>query len=149
MPDRKQLEFLENMAAEQADAQAVQLAKARQQLAAAEKQLEMLKKYMGGYRNQLGEKLGASMNVEMLRGHQRFMVNIENAVRQQELEVARRRTNADAVQRAWQASERRRQGFRIMSTKLVQKEARAADRVLQKQSDEFAARGAQRAAETH
>ncbi len=144
MPDRKQLAFLENLAAEQSDAQAVQLSKARQALEAAEKQLAMLRRYQGGYRAQIGEKLEASIGIESLRGHQRFLQNIEKAVHQQELEVARRRTHVDAVERAWRESERRRQGFRVLGTKLARHAQRAHDRHLQKQNDEFAARNLQR-----
>jgi|GEM_PF-1975230 len=149
MPDPRQLDFLENLAAERSDALAVQLAKARQALQAAEQQLDLLQKYAGGYRTQLGTKLEASLEIEALRGHQRFMQNIAKAIRQQELEVARRRVQADASERAWQDSERRRQGFRVMGTQLALRARRDADRAAQRQTDEFATRGAARNAVDH
>ena len=144
MPEARQLTFLENLAAEKSDLQAVQLAKARQALKAAEEQLAQLLRYEGGYNAQLGQKLEASMAIDALRGHHRFMQNVAHAVRQQELEVARRRANADAIERVWQETERRRQGFRIMAVKATTAAQRADARLQQKNNDEFAARLQQR-----
>lgn len=149
MPDPRQLGFLENLAAERSEALAIQLAKARQALHAADQQLAMLEQYAGGYRTQLGTKLEASLEIEALRGHQRFMQNIQQAIRQQELEVARRRVQADACERAWQDSERRRQGFHVLGTKLATRARRTADLADQKLSDEFASRGATRTSADH
>ena len=59
MPERRQLAFLESLAAERCEAQAVQLARARQALDAADKQLTVLRNYESGYHTQLGDKLGA------------------------------------------------------------------------------------------
>lgn len=140
MPEARQLTFLEKLEAEKSDTHAVQLAKARQALNTAEAQLSQLKTYEAGYHGQLSDKLGASMTVDMLRGHHRFMANIALAVRQQELEVARRRANVDAIHRVWQEIERRRQGFRVMADKVERASRRVEDRRVQKSSDEFAAR---------
>ncbi len=140
MPEPKQLTFLENLAAEKADVQAVQLAKARQALNAAEAQLVQLQRYESGYNQQLGDKLERAMTIDALRGHHRFMQNVANAVRAQELEVARRRAYADAIERVWQETERRRQGFRVMSNKIVESERLAEARRQQKNNDEFSAR---------
>lgn len=140
MPEPKQLTFLENLAAEKADVQAVQLAKARQAQAAAEEQLVQLQRYEAGYNQQLGDKLERAMTIDALRGHHRFMQNVANAVRQQELEVARRRAYTDAVERVWRESERRRQGFRVMADKIAEAERLAEARRQQKNNDEFASR---------
>lgn len=140
MPEPRQLTFLENLAAEKSEVQAVQLAKARQALAAAEEQLLQLQRYEAGYNTQLGEKLEAAMTIDALRAHHRFMQNVANAVRQQELEVARRRAYADAIERVWRETERRRQGFNVMARKMAATERRADDRRVQKTNDEFAAR---------
>lgn len=140
MPDRRQLDLLANLAAEKSDAHAVQLAKARTALTAAEKQHTMLVEYRDAYRTQICDRLEASVSIEVLRGHQRFLANVEQAVCQQDLEVARRRAQADAVERAWQDSERRRHGFQVMGTRLDMREQRDRDRASQKQSDELAAR---------
>lgn len=140
MPERKQLAFLESLAAERSDAHAAQLAKARQALAAAEQQLVLLQRYESGYHVQLGEKLDVAVAIETLRGHHRFMQNVAHAVRQQELEVARRRANADAIERVWQDSERRRQGFGVMVSKAADAGRKADTRRQQKHNDEFATR---------
>ena len=140
MPEPKQLSFLENLAAEKSDAQAVQLARARQALHAADEQLAQLRKYESGYHDLLGDKLERAMTIDALRGHHRFMQNVANAVRQQEIEVARRRAYAGAIERLWQDSERRRQGFRVMAGKAAEAERRADARRQQKNNDEFAAR---------
>jgi len=140
MPAAKQLTFLENLAAEKADAHALQLAKARQALRAAEDQLAQLQQYEKAYSAQLGEKLEASMAIDALRGHHRFMQNVAQAVRQQELEVARRRAYADAIERVWQETERRRQGFRVMSNKATAAVRIADARRQQKTDDEFSTR---------
>jgi flagellar export protein FliJ len=137
MPEAKQLTFLEKLAAEKAEAQAVQLAKARRALTAAEDQLAQLQRYEAGYHTQLGEKLETSVPIDTLRGHHRFMHNVAHAVRQQEVEVARRRAYVDAVQRVWQETERRRQGFRVLADKVVKSERREDARRLQKTDDEF------------
>jgi flagellar FliJ protein len=140
MPDTRQLSFLEKLEAEKSDAHAVQLAKARQSLAAAEAQLEQLRRYEAGYRTQLSDKLEHAVTIDTLRGHHRFIQNVANAVRAQELEVARRRANADAIHRVWMEIERRRQGFRVMAEKAARAARVADDRQQQKSNDEFAAR---------
>lgn len=140
MPEPKQLTFLENLAAEKSDAQAAQLAKARQALRQATDQLDQLRKYESGYNDQLGGKLERAMTIDALRGHHRFMQNVASAVRQQELEVARRKAYADATERVWQETERRRQGFRVMADKAADAERLAESRRQQKTNDEFAAR---------
>ncbi len=140
MPESRQLSFLENLAAEKADAQAMQLAKARQALNAAQEQLTQLQRYEGGYNSQLGDRLERSMTIDALRGHHKFMQNVANAVRQQELEVARRRAYADAMERVWQETERRRQGFRVMAVKAAALDRFAESRRQQKNNDEFSAR---------
>ncbi len=140
MPEARQLNFLEKLAAEKSDAHAAQLARARAALAQAEAKLAQLQRYESGYHTQLGDKLGNALTVDVLRGHHRFMQNVTLAVRQQEVEVARRRANADAIRRVWQETERRRQGFRVMAEKAVQIERQHEERQLQKNSDEFASR---------
>jgi flagellar FliJ protein len=140
MPDPKQLTFLENRAAEKSEVQAVQLASARKALDAATKQLAQLQQYESGYTNQLGERLGASMTIDALRGHQRFLLNVASAVRQQELEVAKRRAYVLAIERVWQETERRRQGFRVLATKVTDAARLVETRRQQKSNDEFAAR---------
>ncbi len=140
MPDARQLTLLEKLAAEKSDAQAVQLAHARQALNAAMDQLRQLQRYASGYQDQLGGKLERSMPIDALRDHHRFMQNFANAVRQQELEVARRRAHADAIERLWQDSERRRQGFRTMAHRAAALDRLAESRRQQKHNDEFAAR---------
>ena len=143
MPEPRQLEFLEKLAADRSDVQAAQLARARHALADAESKLQQLQRYESGYHTQLGARLAAPVEIDTLRGHHRFMQNVALAVRQQEIEVARRRANVDAVHRVWQETERRRQGFRVMAEKAVRIEHRNDERKLQKNNDEFAARNAQ------
>ena len=140
MPEARQLTFLEKLEAEKSEAHAVQLAKARQALTAAEGQLEQLRRYEAGYHTQLSDKLGNAVAIDMLRGHHRFMQNVANAIRQQEVEVARRRANADAIQRVWQQIEQRRQAFRVMAEKAARTARAGEHRRLQKTSDEFASR---------
>lgn len=140
MPDRKQLTCLENLAAEKSEVQAMQLASARKTLDAALKQLEQLQQYESGYTNQLGERLEAAMTIDALRGHQRFLLNVASAVRQQELEVAKRQAHVVAVERVWQETERRRQGFRVLATKVTEAARAVESRRQQKNNDEFAAR---------
>lgn len=140
MPDPRQLGFLEKLSAEKAEAQAIQLARARASLAQAEEQLGMLRRYEGGYHVQLEAKFASAISADTLTGHHRFMKNVASAVRQQETEVARRAAMVEAVQRLWQESERRRQGFRIMAEKATSVARLAEERRLQKSSDEFAAR---------
>jgi len=140
VPEPRQLEFLEKLAAEKSDVQAAQLARARAVLAQAEEKLAQLQRYEAGYHQQLSDKLGNALTIDALRGHHRFMQNVALAVRQQEVEVARRRANADAVYRVWQETERRRQGFRVMAEKAVRIERQNDERRLQKTTDEFASR---------
>lgn len=140
MPEPKQLTFLEKLAADKSDEQAIQLAKARRAVTAAEEQLAQLQQYETNYNLQLGEKLEAAMAIDALRGHHKFMQNIAHAVRQQELEVARRRAFADAIERVWRETERRRQGFKVMSNKLSAQVSRAETRRQQKMNDDFAIR---------
>lgn len=140
MPEARQLVFLEKLTAEKSELQAVQLAKARAALNQAEDQLAQLKRYEAGYHDQLTDKFDNAMAADTIRGHHRFMHNVANAIRQQEVEVARRRANCEAVQRIWQETERRRQGFRVMAEQADRVERWKDERRLQKTSDEFASR---------
>jgi flagellar FliJ protein len=140
MPAPRQLQFLEKIEADKSDMQAALLGRARVALTAAEAQLTQLKRYEDSYNDQLATKLENAITIDALRGHHRFMNNIAQAVRAQELEVARRRTNADAIERVWQEIERRRQAFRLMAEKAERDERRVEDRRQQKLSDEFASR---------
>lgn len=140
MPEPKRLTLLESLAAEMSDAQAVELAHAREALNAAEEQLRLLRCYEAGYHDQLGDQLGRAMAIDALRGHHRFMQDVGHAVRQQELEVARRRASADASERVWQDAERRRQGFRVMAHRAAALDRLAESRRQQKHNDEFSAR---------
>jgi flagellar protein FliJ len=140
MPDTRQLQFLEKIEGDKSDAQAALLAKARMALTAAEAQLAQLKRYEDGYNDQMTAKLGHAISIDALRGHHRFMNNIAQAVRAQDLEVARRRANADAIERVWREFERRRQAFRLMAEKAARDERLLEDRRQQKLSDEFASR---------
>ena len=140
MPEPKQLTFLEKLAADKSDTHAIALAKARQALRMADEQLVQLQRYEKSYNDQLGERLENALSIDALRGHHRFMQNIANAVRQQDLEVARRRAYADAMERVWQESERRRQGFRVLAGKAAEVERRADERREQKTNDEISAR---------
>ena len=140
MPEPKQLTFLEKLAADKSDTHAIALAKARQALRMADEQLVQLQRYEKSYNDQLGERLENALSIDALRGHHRFMQNIANAVRQQDLEVARRRAYADAMERVWQESERRRQGCRVLAGKAAEVERRADERREQKTNDEISAR---------
>ncbi len=140
MPESRQLTFLEKLAGEKSDVQAVQLAAARRALSAAVEQLDQLQRYETSYNHQLGDKLEQAMTIDALRGHHRFMQNVTNAVRQQELEVARRKAYADAIERVWQETERRRQGFRVLADKATEATRLADSRRQQKTNDEFAGR---------
>jgi len=144
MPEPRQLDFLERLAAEKSEVHAVQLARARDALAQAEAKLAQLQRYEAGYHTQLEGKLENAVTIDTLRGHHRFMQNVAAAVRQQEVEVARRRANADAIHRVWQETERRRQGFHVMAERAARIERLNGERKLQKTNDEFASRNVQR-----
>jgi len=140
MPERRQLTFLAKLEGDKSDAHAAQLAKAKQALTVAEAQLAQLKQYEAGYHTQLSDRLENAVTIDALRGHHRFMQNVAMAIRQQEVEVARRRANADAIHRVWQEVERRRQAFRIMADKAADAVRLDENRRQQKTSDEFASR---------
>lgn len=137
MPVPSQLHFLERLEAEKSEVHAVQLAQARQALTAAEAQLAQLKQYEGSYHTQLSDKLEHAVTIDTLQGHHRFMQNIAHAVRQQEIEVARRQTVVEAIGRVWQEIERRRQGFRVMADKAARTARLDEERRSQKVSDEL------------
>jgi flagellar FliJ protein len=99
-----------------------------------------LRTYESSYHAQLAGKLRHAVFVETLRGHHRFMQNISHAIRQQEVEVARRQTAVETIRRVWQEVERRRQGFRVMADKAAQVARRVEERRSQKLSDEASSR---------
>jgi flagellar FliJ protein len=144
MAEIGQLAFLEKLEAGKSDAYAAQLAKARMASDAAEAQLEQLRRYESSYHGQLSGKLAAAVSIDTLRSHHRFMQNVAHAIRQQELEVARRLANTDAIERVWREIERRRQGFRVMAEKAARLAHRTEDQRQQKLNDEYATRIAQR-----
>lgn len=124
--------------AEQSSARA--LGEAQQRLAAAEQKLADLKNYHAEYQRAFMARGKAGQTVTALRDFQAFLARLDEAVRQQEKNVASARDQVALQRRNWQGAARQVKAVESVVERWQDAERQAEDRRDQKDTDERAQR---------
>ena len=136
----KRLQPIARHADQKQDDAARDYAKAQQELAQSEKQLQQLL----GYRDEYGRQLVTqSMNIEWLRDYQLFIVKINHAMEQAKIEIQNKQRNCEQKKLAWLKARTRSKALNLVVEQYQQKEIKLQDKREQTESDEHGAWGFQ------
>jgi flagellar FliJ protein len=107
---------------------------------AAEDRLALLKRYRHDYEMALRSRAAIGLTVVAWHNYQRFMAQLDAAVKAQHEEIAARRHAADARRRAWSSARQRVRSFERLSERREEEMRLAGDRREQAALDEQAMR---------
>lgn len=140
MPRRFPLEPLHTLASERLEEATRRLAQLKSQLQDAEAKLAQLQGFQEEYRARLGQAVAQGMPMARVRDFHVFLQKIESAIRQQQLEVERRRQEWERGQEAWLEERRRLKTYDVLKARHAQVEAVRAARQEQREQDDHARR---------
>lgn len=115
------------------------VAQSRQKLADAEGKLGELTRYREDYQRGFQKEAAGGASGLRLRDFRLFLARLDEAIRQQEMIVARSRTDMEAQTRLWHESMRRAKALGLVVDKWRGEEQLAAERQDQRETDERAA----------
>jgi len=115
------------------------VALARQKVAEAEAKLVELGRYREDYHRGFQKEASAGASGLRLRDFRLFLARLDDAIRQQELVIARAKSEQDNQMRLWMESQRKAKALGIVVDKWRGDERRAAERQDQRETDERAA----------
>jgi flagellar FliJ protein len=142
MADLKQLKLLQELANTRHDDATLELAKARQALAAARQQRMVLANYNGDYQQRFGHEVASGMHGDMMRNYQSFISSVGRAIAQQDTEIIRREAAQRAAEDHWHETRRNLESFRSLQAREMVKVRVQEDSKRQKADDEYAQRNA-------
>ena len=132
---------LRELACERRDTLGLRLAEAATVRDAARQKLEMLLDYRNEYDSRLAQSTNDGIDAEKLRSYRTFLANLERAIDQQMQAVATAQQRVADAQALWRGEQRQVDSFRILDQRQQAQSARAAGRIEQKLTDEYATRG--------
>jgi len=132
---------LRELACERRDTLGLRLAEAATVRDAARQKLEMLLDYRNEYDSRLSQSATDGIDAEKLRSYRTFLANLERAIDQQTEALAAAQQRVADAQALWRGEQRQVDSFRILDQRQQAASARAAGRIEQKLTDEFASRG--------
>jgi len=132
---------LRELARERRDTLGLRLAEAATVRDAARQKLEMLLDYRNEYDSRLAQSTNDGIDAEKLRSYRTFLANLERAIDQQMQAVATAQQRVADAQALWRGEQRQVDSFRILDQRQQAQSARAAGRIEQKLTDEYATRG--------
>jgi flagellar FliJ protein len=115
------------------------VAQARARLADAEAKHVELQRYRDDYQRGFQKEAAGGASGMRLRDFRLFLARLDDAIRQQELLVARARGEVDAQTHQWQETQRRAKALGLVIDKWRGEERREAERQDQRDTDERAA----------
>jgi flagellar FliJ protein len=142
MADLKQLKLLQELANSRHDEATLELAKARQALAAARQQRMVLANYNGDYQQRFGHEVAGGMQGDMMRNYQSFISSVGRAIAQQDTEIIRREAAQRSAEDHWHETRRNLESFRSLQAREMHKARVQEDSKRQKADDEYAQRNA-------
>jgi flagellar FliJ protein len=116
------------------------LGDARQKLGEAESKLQSLQQYQQDYLQSFKQRAAGGQSALALRDFQAFLARLEEAIKQQELMVARAREELAGSTRQWQKAAHQVKAVDSVVDRWRGDERRAANRREQKEADERAQR---------
>ena len=132
---------LRELARERRDTLGARLAEAATVRDAALQKLEMLLDYRNDYDSRLAQSTNEGIDAEKLRSYRTFLANLERAIEQQTHTVTTAQQRVAEAQALWRGEQRQVDSFRILDQRQQAEGARAAGRLEQKLTDEYASRG--------
>jgi flagellar FliJ protein len=132
---------LRELACERRDTLGARLAEAATVRDAALQKLEMLLDYRNDYDSRLAQNTNEGIDAEKLRSYRTFLANLERAIEQQTHTVTTAQQRVAEAQALWRGEQRQVDSFRILDQRQQAEMARAAGRLEQKLTDEYASRG--------
>ena len=132
---------LRELARERRDTLGLRLAEAATVRDAARQKLEMLLDYRNEYDSRLAQSTNDGIDAEKLRSYRTFLANLERAIDQQMQAVSTAQQRVADAQALWRGEQRQVDSFRILDQRQQAQSARAAGRIEQKLTDEYATRG--------
>jgi flagellar FliJ protein len=140
MASHSTLEFLIDLAATESDAAAASLGKTTRLGDEGAQKLHMLQKYRDDYVANFQAGMAAGLTASAYRNYQSFLGKLEQAIAGQQGIVASLNRKIAAQRSLWQDSERKRNSYRTLVERGVQKATGEALHREQKSMDEHAAR---------
>jgi flagellar FliJ protein len=134
------LQAVLDLAGRRLDAATVELQKLRARLQQAEHKLEQLHGYRAEYRAALAAALGEGLEADRLRDFQAFLAKLARAIEAQDSEVQRCRQAWEQEHQRWLQLRSREQALQVLRTRHERAESQRAQRIEQKQQDDFARR---------
>ncbi|WP_437884242.1 flagellar export protein FliJ [Pseudomonas sp. LRF_L74] len=127
--------------AERAEREAArQLGLCQGQLGKAERQLGDLERYRGDYQQQWINEGRQGVSGQWIMNYQRFLAQLEGAVKQQQQSVGWHRENMNKAREVWQQRYARLEGLRKLVQRYIDEARAAEDKREQKLLDELAQR---------
>lgn len=120
------------------------LGKCQALLSQAEGKLGDLHRYLGDYQQQFVTEGRTGVSGQWMMNYQRFMVQLDTAIKQQNQSVDWHRSNIDKAREIWQQKYARLEGLRKLVQKYMDEARVAADKREQKLLDELSQRLLQR-----
>jgi flagellar FliJ protein len=134
---------LETLQTRAEDATTIAMTKLAEMLAGlrdAESRLAMLVRYRDEYREKMNKSSQGGVSIVELNNFRTFLARLEEAVAQQQADVAHWQTAAECSREAWRGADRQARSYGVLNERRHERSASAAARGEQKQSDELAAR---------
>ena len=139
MTRTKRIEPVQQLVDSREREQARVVAQARQKVVDADAKLRELTQYRADYHLGFQKEAAAGASGMRLRDFRLFLGRLDEAIRQQELIVARLRSELESETRAWHESLRRAKALGLVVEKWRGEERLASDRQDQRETDERAA----------
>ena len=136
----KSFDTLIQLSQNKSDTAAIRLAQVTNQLADSEQKGKMLASYRDDYRARLDAAALRGATAAELANFRAFIAKLDEAVGQQEREIAFWREQMAQARSAWQAEQQQLQSYTTIATRRRSEFARVAARREQKSQDEFASR---------
>ena len=120
------------------------LGQANQEHARAVDKLKVLQNYHQSYAQQMQMEMAKGLNLGAYHNYVGFLASLEQAVNQQQQDVARKLQQVELQRREWQHCERQRLSYATLRDRMLQQQQQQANRREQKLNDEFAERSFRR-----
>ena len=137
MPRRFPLQPLLDLANERVDAAAQRLALLKRRWQSQEEKLQQLFVYQDEYRHRLANTLTQGLDMLRMQDFHVFLKKLEEAIRQQKIEVQHMKLTWEECQRAWLEERRKLKTFDILRERYLRGETQREYRLEQRDQDEF------------
>lgn len=140
MANQHPLEFLHSRAEEATQEAMRKLATSIANCNASENRLALLQRYRDEYEAKLTAATRIGISATELANFRNFLGRLEQAIGQQNADVAHCRQTVTLAQQQWQAMQRQERSYAVLNERREHRLHAAAERIEQKQNDEYALR---------